>query len=418
MVFFRWFGKNLSTVVLSLILAIIVWGSAVTANDPNQERVFSVPIELIGQQTDIEIIGDVPERLLMTLYAPQSILDDIAEDTDLLRAWVDLSTTDTGTFEFVVQYLLPSDVRPLRLIDVTPKTMEIKLERLISKTIALQTSVQGEPALGYQIGELSWSDTEVTLAGLESHVEQVASVSASLDIAGVSEDVVETIILTPRDANGNIVPGVAIHPDTVTATQLISLRGGYRNMVIKVTTVGQVAEGYRQTNITVSPPNVMIFSADPVLVDQLPGYIETDFLDLTGAVDDIETILALNLPEGVSVIGDPNVLVQVSVAAIEGSLSISRQVEVIGLLPDLTAAVSPDSVEVILYGPIPTLETMTAVDVRVVVDLTEKEAGIYQLKPDVIILPDQIRLQVLTPETLEIEVSPVEQTEQVPTPAP
>ena len=189
-------------------------------------------------------------------------------------------------------------------------------------------------------------------------------------------------------------------------------------MVVKVVTSGQVAEGYRQTNITVSPPNVMVFSADPAMINKLPGYIETQVLDLTGTIDDIETVLALNLPEGVSVIGDPNVLVQVGIAAIEGSINITRQVEVIGIIPDLAATVSPDSVEVIIYGPIPTLQKLTNVDVRVVVDLTGLEAGLHSLQPDVIILPDQIRLQVISPETLEVEIVGVELENPIPTSTP
>jgi archaellum component FlaG (FlaF/FlaG flagellin family) len=156
------------------------------------------------------------------------------------------------------------------------------------------------------------------------------------------------------------------------------------------------------------------------MINQLPGYIETNVLDLTGTVDDIETVLALNLPEGISVIGDPNVLVQVGVAAIEGSINITRRVEVIGIFPDLAASVAPDSVEVIIYGPIPTLQTLTEVDVRVVVDLTGLEEGTYPLQPEVIILPDQIRLQVISPETLEVEITKAAQASPdiTPTPAP
>ena len=76
---------------------------------------------------------------------------------------------------------------------------------------------------------------------------------------------------------------------------------------------------------------------------------------------------------------------------------------------------APETVEIILYGPIPMLETMTAVDVRVIVDLTELEPAVYQLQPEAIVLPDRIRVQVISPETLEVEIIPAD---QVPTPMP
>jgi YbbR domain-containing protein len=179
-----------------------------------------------------------------------------------------------------------------------------------------------------------------------------------------------------------------------------------------------VAEGYRQTNITVSPPNVLVFSPDVAMIEELPGFIETEELDISGVVDDIETVLSLNLPPGVSVIGDPNVLVQVGIAAINGSLSLTRPVELIGVLPGLEATVSPDVVEVIVFGPIPLLPSLTDVDVRVVVDLASLDEGVYQVTPDVIILPDQVQLQVISPETVEVTIILAELATPTPTPTP
>ena len=69
------------------------------------------------------------------------------------------------------------------------------------------------------------------------------------------------------------------------------------------------------------------------------------------------------------------------VAAIEGSISVSRRVEVIGLMPGLASTISPDTVELIIFGPIPTLQELTDVDIRVVIDLSGLEEGIYQLEP-------------------------------------
>jgi hypothetical protein len=148
----------------------------------------------------------------------------------------------------------------------------------------------------------------------------------------------------------------------------------------------------------------MLFSADPALLDQLPGYVETETLDITDAVDDIETSLALNLPEDITVIGDDHVLVMVGVAAIEGSVSISWDVEAIGLQPGLVAQIAPAQVDIIIAGPIPDLENIAPGDVRVVVDLTGLEIGTYQLEPIVEILPDGLYLQSLTPETVEVTI--------------
>ena len=64
-------------------------------------------------------------------------------------------------------------------------------------------------------------------------------------------------------------------------------------MVVKVASTGQVASGYRLTNISVFPPTVTVFSTNPSLVDRLPGFVETSPLDLTGVKDDIDIRLPL-----------------------------------------------------------------------------------------------------------------------------
>ena len=143
------------------------------------------------------------------------------------------------------------------------------------------------------------------------------------------------------DAEGQVVSGLTISPEAVTVTQPITLLGGYRYVIVRAVSTGQVDTGYRVTNIFVTPVGVVVFSSDPELVNNLPGYVETQPIDLTGKDDDFETLVDLNLPSGISVVGDSKVLVQVSIATIESSLAISLPVEVIGLAPGLMASLNP-----------------------------------------------------------------------------
>jgi YbbR domain-containing protein len=406
----RWLGRNLSAFILALALGVAVWISAVTAADPNMERAYIIPIDVLGQEFDTEITSEIPERMQLTLYAPRSNLDRISNQDDALSAWIDLSGLGEGTHKVPINYQIPEEVRPIREISAIPNQAEITIEALITSTIPILKEIKGEPALGYQAETPQWSHTETTIYGRSSLVNQVVFTQAVLDISGASETIEHTFTLTPRDSEGGVVLGVDMDPREVSVMLPITLMGGYRNMVVKVMTTGQVAEGYRQTNIAVSPPNVMLFSADPVLLDQLPGYVETETLDLTDATDDIETVLALNLPEGISVIGDNRVLVLVGVAAIEGSITLSLEVEVIGLAPSFEAQVAPASLDVIVAGPIPDLENLEPLDIRVVIDLTGLEAGTYQLQPSVEILPEGIYLQSISPESVEVII------QELPTP--
>ncbi len=409
-----WFGKYFSTLLLALIMAIIVWVSAVTSADPNQEQEFLVDVDIVGLASNLEVTSDLPADLTLTLLAPLSILDQI-DASGTLQAWIDLSGLEAGTHTLSLFYQIDPGFRPVRVVYNSPEMVEVTLEELISKTIPIQSEVRGEPRLGYQASEPEWSHEEVVISGRASQVERVALVKATLNITGAEETIERNLSLIAFDENGTLISDIILTPSDISVVQTITLRGGYRNMVVKVLTTGQVADGYRQTSISVSPPNVMVFSANPTVVDQLPGYVETDPLNISNTFDDVETILGLNLPEGVSAIGDPNVLVQVGIAAMEGNLKIMRLVETIGVLPEYEVSVSPDSVDVILFGPLPELEALTDTDVRVVLDLSGLEGGIHQRIPEVVILPERIRAEAVSPENIEVEIIAIDPT---PTPTP
>ncbi len=152
---------------------------------------------------------------------------------------------------------------------------------------------------------------------------------------------------------------------------------------INVVVTGRSLRGYRLTNISVFPPAVSAFSADPEIVNTLPGYVERSRWTLTGAKDDIDIFLNLNLPEGASVVGDQtSVLVRVGIAAIESSLPFSNMpVEVVGLAAGFDAQVSPELVTVIISGPLPLLDALTPASLRVTVDVTGLPEGIHVLYP-------------------------------------
>ena len=98
------------------------------------------------------------------------------------------------------------------------------------------------------------------------------------------------------------------------------------------------------------------------------------------------------------------VLVQVNVTALETNMVITREIEVIGLLPGLSVEVSPNQVSVRVSGPVPILENLTLRDIRVVVDLTNLEIGTHTLIPTVEILPSDIIWEDISPTTVEIVI--------------
>jgi YbbR domain-containing protein len=294
----------------------------------------------------------------------------------------------------------------VRIVSYSPPSITIQLDSISTDTFPIQLIVKGEPAIGYQADAAVLSETDVVLSGPTTKLQQVVEVRGTLDIEGVSEPIDREITLQPLDINGREVDDLTIEPEEVSVTQSITQRGGYRNVIVKVITTGQIASGYRVTNISVFPPAVTVFSDDPILVEQMPGYIETLPLDLTGIKDDLDLNLSLNLPPGVTLVEEQEVEVQVGVAAIEGSITLENMpITVTGLGTGYEVEISPETVDVILSGPLPILDTLRSSDVRILLDLQGLLEGVYQRIPEVVISQDDIRLQSLLPGSLEVRIS-------------
>jgi YbbR domain-containing protein len=403
----RWLGKNIGTLLMAFVLSMVVWISAVVAADPNVEQTLNrgVPLEIEDLEPGLLIMNVVPEQVRVTLNAPNSRWRILTGDPRSVRAWIDLEGLGPG--EHLVGVEVQPAISPVRVVSVEPPEILVVLEPQVMRSDPIQLVVEGEPALGYTAGESTLSPEEVVISGPASQVAMVHEVQAYLEIAGERQTVEVSLPLRPLDMEGEEVTGVSLSPSSVSVTQPITLLGGYRNVIVRVDTQDtSPAPGYRLTNIVVTPPSVIVFSSDPRLVEGLPGYIETQPLDLTGAEEDIETFLELKTPAGVTVVNDQKVLVQVSISPIESNLRIAVPIEVIGLTPGEMALVSPELVDVILSGPVPVLDGLKPGDIRVVVDINGRVDGVYQIVASVSHLPNRLQVESIQPTSVEVTIGP------------
>jgi YbbR domain-containing protein len=304
-------------------------------------------------------------------------------------------------------------------VSATPQSATVTLEPLDAQTFPVDLVISGEPAIGYQAGDPSLEPSEVVVSGPQSQVERVVRIRAPITLAGVRESIDQSVTLQALDENNQIIADLGLNPAQVLVKLPVSQQGGYRDLAVKVVVNGQVASGYRLANISVFPPVVTVYSADPSLVNSLTGVLETQPLDLENANDELSTRLAINLPEGVSLVGEQTVLVRVNIAPIQSSLTLSNKaIEIVGLPEGWFAQIAPDNVDVILSGPLPLLDILTPQEVRVVTNVAGLEEGIHQLVPEVDVLVSDIVVESILPGTVEVVLSSSPLQTPVPTPTP
>ena len=403
----RRFTSNFRTFLLALVLGISVWVSAVTGADPDEVRIYpeTIPLEIIGNDPSLIITSDIPTEIEVTLRAPRSVWEQLTAQENSVQATLDLTGLSDGKHSIEIQIRVL--VRPYQIVLADPKIVSVILEPIATRTLPIEQSLSGLPAIGYQAGDVKIEPAEVVISGPESLVNKAVRARVLVDLDGIREDIDQSNIIQIVDESNSVIRGLSITPENARVTVPVSQQGGFRDVAVKVVVTGQIAAGYRLENISVFPPVVTVFASDPELVNSLPGILETQPLDLQDANEDITTRLALNLPENVTLVGAQTVEVTVGISPIQTSLTLLNQpINVIGLTEGLSVQTFPQTVDVIISGPLPTLDALTPQDIRVTVDVTGLGLGTHQLTPIVDVLVDNVLVESILPGTIEVVLSP------------
>lgn len=401
---------------LALILAVLVWVVAVNEENPTEEKAFSpaIPIEIVGKPASMLLIGPVATSATVTIRAPRLTWSTLTPDR--IRVVADLASLSAGEHDVPLAVTIRAPLA--QTVSVSPSRVHVTLEESSARSVKVRLTTTGEVAVGYRAGEPKLSVSEALVSGPSSLVDQVSELRAEVKIAGARGGIEAEVPLLPVDARGAALADIRLDPATLQVSIPVEQLGGFRDVAVKVVVTGQVQAGYRVTNIIVTPPVVTVYAADPNAVANLPGFVETVPLSIEKASDDIAERVPLRLGEGISLVGEQSLLVQVSIAAIESNLTVQRDLEITGLGPGLAAVPSPPSVDVILSGPLLTLEALKPEDVRVILNLVGLERGTHQVEPTVIVLPDKVVAETVLPATIEVVIETGPPPTATPTPKP
>lgn len=405
--FLQWFVRNLPLMILSLILAMLAWTVAAEDADPTLVDPYpqQIPVEVRGVPQDMVVVGTVEATVELTVRAPRSVWEEL-EPADF-TVFADLSGLNTGRHEVPVEVRLA--IEPTDIVEHSPEVITVRIEPESERSVPVHVRIQGEPTQGYETDEPQVAPQEVRVTGPQSYVDRVERAVAEVSVQAENDTVEGEYRLRPEDDEGDLVSYVELVP-TMTQVQVpISLAGNYRELRVEATPEGDVEEGYRITYFSVDPPTVLVRGAPDILA-AMPGYVEIP-INVDGAQSDLVIRPTVDLPPGVTLASREQVEVSVFVEPIETSETIEITPTIQSLEPGLAATVAPDTVQVILTGPMPRLEELAEEDVRVVLDLFDLGIGTHEIEPE-LIAPNWVTDQNVSPSTVQVEIT------TAPTPTP
>jgi YbbR domain-containing protein len=151
-------------------------------------------------------------------------------------------------------------------------------------------------------------------------------------------------------------------------------------------------------------PSTITVVGSPARLDEIGGFISTEPIDLSDVRNSFLRVVNLRFPEGVSPVNTQSAQVTIDVSAITGGQTVQRQVTVRGVDTALHLGVSPETVDIILAGPLPVLQALKVEDVQVIIDLAGRTPGKYKVTPTVV-KPESLKVESVVPDTIEVVIS-------------
>jgi YbbR domain-containing protein len=398
---FRHLLNNLGAVVLALLLAFAVWIAATFQVDPFVVQEFAnVPLTPVNQPDDTIFFEPISERVAVAARAPQSVLDDL--NVLDFAATIDLSGVEPGESTSVPISVTCSS-EAVRIETYDPKQQTVHLEAVRTITRPVDIKVQGEVSTGFRAARPIILPDQVSIHGPKLYLDEVVSVTGSLDIAGTRDSIVEKVSIRPLDADGRLLSGLQLVPDRVEVRIAVRQRVGYKPDVEVVPDLQVVpADGYRLGSVAIEPSIVTLKGPSSVLRN-MPGFIETLPISFTGVTQDLSSQTLLTVPTGVVIVGVNYVTVTVEILPIVSSRTMTKAVEIQGLRQGLLATPSPPVVDVNLEGPAALLAELTTDDIQVLVNLADYTLGAHRIAPDVL-APEGVTVVNVIPETIEVVI--------------
>ena len=193
--------RNVGLKFLSISIATLLW--LVVAGDRVVERALRAPIEFQNLPDGLEIVGNPPEDVDVRLRGSSGTIGRLGPGD--MSAVIDLRSARPGRRLF---HLTASQIRVpygVEVVQIAPATLPIAFENSALRIVEIRPSVEGQPAPGYEVGEISSDPPTVEVVGPEGSLRGLdEAMTEPISIASATRPVREVVTVGVAD------PGVRL----------------------------------------------------------------------------------------------------------------------------------------------------------------------------------------------------------------
>jgi YbbR domain-containing protein len=390
--------QNLGLRVLSLVLAIAIWGF-IGASDPVAEWPMQLAV-VVRLSPGMAVVSQKPESPTIDLYVRGRISQLGRLQQSSPRAVLDGRGLTPEVPAEVQPHLDPS----LRGIRTEFMRQKFELVIDIQKRAEFQPVevTEGQLPAGYFIDSRYGVPQTLVVEGATPLVDQVAKVVYRLNLSSLTGSTELSVQFEPIDASGAIIPYITVTPPTADIGISLQPSQAVKTVPVVVDYKGNPAANRVVTGVSFEPSMVGV-SGPPERLSSIVN-IHTSPIDLTGKAASFEQQVSLLPPGGVTlVVNRTNVTVTIEELSTVTNFS-DLAVDVRGGTEAYTYEISPAQVEVVVEGTLTATSGITSDLIRPQVNVEGLEPGEHEVRVSVD-LPTGVKLNSVDPPTVKVTIS-------------
>ncbi|MBQ6806077.1 MAG: hypothetical protein IJO97_01435 [Lachnospiraceae bacterium] len=390
-------SRNWGLKIGSFLFAAILWLIVTNVNDPvGTFKVYNVPVKI--QNADLitsngqvyEVLEDTDVIDTVTISAKRSIIDSLDESNVVAVADMnDLTSLNTISIRLSTNKYNDK----LESIEGSIDSVKLNIENKRTKTLQLKTDTIGEVKEGYMVGEITTEQNLIEISGPESLVSQVKKAVVSVDVSGFTNNIGTDSVVRLYDEEDKIVASNSIVKNISKVRVNVEILE-LKTVAINWNTSGVAASGYQATGEITATKDSVVIAGKSKVVDNISAIeIPETALDITGATENVETILDLEdyLPDGVILAEEDfngKVLVTVYVEpTIEKTVTMkTEEIQIINMPEGFEGKILEDEeeYEIILVGLASNLNALDVETLQATIDVMAwmESEGMEEMSPN------------------------------------
>ena len=402
--FKSFFTKNMALKVIAFVFAMLLWGYVLTDQKPLREKEvpnvatsFDGEAELIAQGYCVrgdrsKILQDVTVkvRTQITNYAyvtPSSIVASVS-----LR-----NISEAREYDLPILATVTSALGVVQ--SITPATVHVEIDALVTKTIPITTTFSGELPEGYWADMDALSTTSrLDITGPKTDISTITHGECVVDLSEKTGTIYSTFDVTFYDKNNNVVSSDIIIGTLPTSTVRLPIYP-MKNVPIDVESslVGadNLAANHEIIKAVATPATVRLVG-DQATLDK----IETVSLEPIG-INGLDTTMTVSgeliVPDGVRLLDSGRVSILLEVREMVISQMYEQlEMQVHGRQGRANVTLSIRPADLTIEGRYSLVSMLSRSDVQLFVDVTGLTPGVYKLPVSVLVRDADATIELTT----------------------